>query len=423
MRKYDIKNKKYIGIVLGIGIVIVIIFSIFLKKVLDAGKIEYTVSANSVVFDADKNMITTDKEATLKVKWSGNYYMIYDEEMINLTDHAIVYQLDSGDLALYGTFYEVLNTGDVNILKDETIIESSVKSHFYKLDDRKYLIVDRTIESEDGLLVASNYLIVNLDKSGNATFLNNNINLKTFKPKVLKTSSYTFDIANEIINFGGEDIDLKEIIGSTNEYGENNNLNGGSGTGSDTSGVTSGTTGSAGGIGGSGNGGSGGGGSGGTGSGSGSVLTQYFKLNIVSSETTTHTGIDTLTEGTTYKFGIADDSGPRKVIVFGTMNIVSKVENPSQTTNKTIEFDSKGLTSTNAVIVCQKADSQTVAITVKLTLDRIEKINYNSEDSSATIKMYVFALDDEEMADDIARIELGGLLLDLIYHKQIALNE
>ena len=31
--------------------------------------------------------------------------------------------------------------------------------------------------------------------------------------------------------------------------------------------------------------------------------------------------------------------------------------------------------------------------------------------------MYVFALDDEEMADDIARIELGGLLLDLIYHK------
>ena len=266
MRKYDIKNKKYIGIVLGIGIVIVIIFSIFLKKVLDAGKIEYTVSANSVVFDADKNMITTDKEATLKVKWSGNYYMIYDEEMINLTDHAIVYQLDSGDLALYGTFYEVLNTGDVNILKDETIIESSVKSHFYKLDDRKYLIVDRTIESEDGLLVASNYLIVNLDKSGNATFLNNNINLKTFKPKVLKTSSYTFDIANEIINFGGEDIDLKEIIGSTNEYGENNNLNGGSGTGSDTSGVTSGTTGSAGGIGGSGNGGSGGGG-GGTGDG------------------------------------------------------------------------------------------------------------------------------------------------------------
>ena len=99
------------------------------------------------------------------------------------------------------------------------------------------------------------------------------------------------------------------------------------------------------------------------------------------------------------------------------MNIVSKVENPSQTTNKTIEFDSKGLTSTDAVIVCQKADSQTVAITVKLTLDRIEKINYNSEDSSATIKMYVFALDDEEMADDIARIELGGLLLDLIYHK------
>ena len=35
---------------------------------------------------------------------------------------------------------------------------------------------------------------------------------------MLKTSSYTFDIANEKINFGKEDIDLKEIIGSTNLY-------------------------------------------------------------------------------------------------------------------------------------------------------------------------------------------------------------
>jgi len=262
MRKYDIKNKRFIGILLGIALIIIIIFSIFLKKVLDAGKIEYLVSANSVVFDVDKNMITTENDAKLKVKWSGNYYMLYGDDMINLTDHAIVYNLNNNDLNLYGTFYEVLSTGDVEILKEETVIESSVKSHFYKLDDRKYLIIDRTIESDDGLLVTSNYLLVNLDKSGNATLLNNNINLKTFRPKVLKTSSYKFDIANEIINFGGEDIDLKEIIGSTNEFGKFNGGGTGDGNGGSTSGVTSGTSGT-------GTGSGGGNGAGGSGSGSG----------------------------------------------------------------------------------------------------------------------------------------------------------
>jgi len=273
MRKYDIKSKKYIGVIIGIALIIIIIFSIFLKKVLDVGKIEYAIDANSVVFDADKNMYTTDKDATLKVKWSGNYYMLYEEDMINLTNHSVIYNLNTADLKLYGTFYEVLNTGDVEILKDETVIESSVKSHFYKLDDRKYLIVDRTIESDDGLLVTSNYLLINLDKSGNATLLNNNVNVKTFRPKVLKTSAYTFDISNEILNFGGEDIDLKEIIGSTNQYGKLGG-NGSGGAGGNTSGVTSGTAGDGTGSGGGSGGGSGSGsGSGdGTGTGGGSGL-------------------------------------------------------------------------------------------------------------------------------------------------------
>ena len=221
MRKYDNKNKKYIGIIIGIGILLIIIFFLFLRKVIEVGKIEYKIASNSVVFDIDKNMYTTEDDATVKVKWSGNYYMLYDDSMYNLGNTSVIYNKNSNDINLYGKFYEVLNTGDVNILENETVIESSVKSHFYKIDDRKYLIVDRLIESDDGLLVTSNYLLVNIDKSGNATLLNNDINLKTFGPTILKTSSYTFDVANEKLNFGGEDIDLKDIIGSTNQYDKN----------------------------------------------------------------------------------------------------------------------------------------------------------------------------------------------------------
>ena len=88
------------------------------------------------------------------------------------------------------------------------------------------MIIDRTIESKSSSFVTSNYLIVNLDKLGNATLLNDKTSYKTIVPTVLRTSAYSFDIANEKLNFGGEDIDLKKIIGSTNEYDEETyNLN------------------------------------------------------------------------------------------------------------------------------------------------------------------------------------------------------
>ena len=172
------------------------------------------------------NMITTGEEGTVRVKWGGDYYLIYKDKEYDLGTHSVVYHSSNGDITLYGKYYEVNKTGEVKTIKGENKIKSSVNSKFYKLADRKYLIIDRTIEAKNSSFVTSNYLIVNLDKLGNATLLNDKTSYKTIVPTVLKTSSYTFDIANEKLNFGGEDIDLKKIIVSTNEYDEETyNLN------------------------------------------------------------------------------------------------------------------------------------------------------------------------------------------------------
>ena len=218
MRKYNNKMKIAIGIVVVLLIVIVIVFSLFIKKSIDLDKIEYIVSNASVLFDSDNNMITTTNDGIIKVKWGGNYYLKYNDKNYNLGDHSVVYHPGSGNISLYGTFYEVTSDSEINVIEDENVIQSSVRSRFFKIADRKYLIVDRTIESSDAKFVTSNYLLVYLDKLGNATLLNDKVSVKTITPTVLKTSSYTFDIANEKINFGKEDIDLKEIIGSTNNY-------------------------------------------------------------------------------------------------------------------------------------------------------------------------------------------------------------
>ena len=60
--------------------------------------------------------------------------------------------------------------------------------------------------------------MVDLDKVGNATLTNHKISLKTFSETVIVTSNYTFDIANEILTYGSDKIDLKKIIGSSNAY-------------------------------------------------------------------------------------------------------------------------------------------------------------------------------------------------------------
>ena len=80
------------------------------------------------------------------------------------------------------------------------------------------MLVDREIVSSDKFTNTVNYLLVELDKLGNAKLSNNKINLKTITPMILVTSKYRFDINNEILNFGSYDIDLKKIIGSTNQY-------------------------------------------------------------------------------------------------------------------------------------------------------------------------------------------------------------
>ncbi len=279
MRKYNNKTKKTIMIVMILCVGIVVIFSLFLKKSIDIGRTAYSVSSGSILFDKDENMITTSSSGTLRIKWGGDYYLIYDDKNYDLGSHSVIYDSNSGDISLYGKFYQVNKTGKVDTIKGENKIKSSVNSRFYKLADRVYLIIDRTIESKDSSFVTSNYLLVHLDKLGNATLLNDKTSFKTITPTVLRTSSYSFDIANEKINFGGEDIDLKKIIGSTNKYDKdtynlnstknNDDTNGGTGTGTGGSGTGTGGSGSGSGGSGTGTGGSGTGGSGSGGDGTG----------------------------------------------------------------------------------------------------------------------------------------------------------
>lgn len=236
-RKYNGKNKLSFIIILIISIVIIAIFSLFIFKYSKISKIKYEIESGSVIQDINKNYLTIDNEAVLKIKWGGKYYLVNGDEDIDLGKKVIIYNTITGRMNLYGTFYEINPDGKIIEHKDENILKNTTQTKFYKLDDREYLLVDSKIYSEDSSIQTDNYLLVELDKAGNAKLSNNKINLKTITPTKLVTSSYTFDIANEILNFGDYDIDLKKIIGSTNQYVPESDSDGdGTGEGNDNNG-------------------------------------------------------------------------------------------------------------------------------------------------------------------------------------------
>lgn len=218
MRKYDIKNKRNIGIIIGISIIIIIMFSLVIKLFLSSDKKEYTVHDGALVFDKDKSIIKVTEDSTIKKKWNNEYYLKFKDNNYELGNTAISYNEKTGEIILYGKYYEIGSGDLIDVTDGETVIKSSVITKFYKLADRKYLVVDKDIKTSDGLLSTNEFLMIDLDKVGNATLVNHKVNLKAFAATFIVTSNYTFDIANEILTYGSNKIDLKKIIGSSNTY-------------------------------------------------------------------------------------------------------------------------------------------------------------------------------------------------------------
>lgn len=223
MRKYDSKNKRNIGIIVVVCLIFAVIFSYFLIKEIKLRQNKYELDSSTILFDIDKNNILLNEIGVIRKKWNKNYYLTYKNEDYQIGPHVIAFNNSEKSLNLYGEFYEVTLSQEVNITSEETILNNLGISRFYKIADRKYLITDSTIKTEDELLKTSNYLVIELDKQGNALLYNNDVNVKSFSETKIVTSSYTFDIANELLIFENDTIDLKKILGTTNEHKQNNN--------------------------------------------------------------------------------------------------------------------------------------------------------------------------------------------------------
>jgi len=215
-------NKKRFALFAIIIITIIILLITSLRLALKHEPEQYKIESNITLYDSDYVPIKTEEEATINKKWDGNYYLTLNnsKSTYKLNKKVVSFNETKSKVTLYGEVFKVLFDGQVEKYVKDTEIKNNSGDQFYKIADRQYLLISDSIRNESGSISTSKYLYVIIDKSGNTLILNNQIYAKTINPIVLTTSSYKFDIANEKLLVGSNEIDLKKIIGSSNEYKE-----------------------------------------------------------------------------------------------------------------------------------------------------------------------------------------------------------
>ena len=220
MRKLNNKNKIYIFLfsIIIVGIIGILVYAVKLSS----GKLTsvYQVSNNSVIFDSTTNLIDTSGGGEIAKSWDNQYYYQNETTKYDIGKVSVVYEKLSDEVIIFGENHMVSEDGTVVKNTDKTSINNLNIASFYKLADRQYLIVANEIYESEKSIYASKYLMVYIDTQGNASLLNDMVNLKTINPITIKFNDYTFDIANEKLIIGKETIDLKAINGSTNKYEE-----------------------------------------------------------------------------------------------------------------------------------------------------------------------------------------------------------
>lgn len=202
-------------------ILIIMIFGYALFNTLSFDNTVYDIASGSFTYDKDYNYVSLVSDASLKQRWDKNYYLKDKKKTINLGKDAVVYHKNDYKIYIYGVNYQVKLTGDVIPSNSVVSVSRTGAPCFFKLDDRKYLITGKKIKSEKSGVNTSSYLIVEIDKSGNALLMNHEINIKVLNTLKLVTSDFVFDVANERLLVGEDNvIDLKKINGSTNQYVE-----------------------------------------------------------------------------------------------------------------------------------------------------------------------------------------------------------
>ena len=218
MRKLDKKNKTFVIALSALTILVLTVIIGFIIVKIGKTTIKYNLLSGSYVYNSSKELVSIKENTYAKRNVFDNYYVVLDNEKVNVGSKPVFYNERTRGLKLLGMFYEIAKNGEVTKYSGETSIDSVNTPRLFKIADRRYLVIASVIRTDDNSLHANDYLLVDIDKAGNAYLYNNSVNIKTFSDLVLITDTFRFDVSREYLIIDKETIDLAKVNGSTNEH-------------------------------------------------------------------------------------------------------------------------------------------------------------------------------------------------------------
>ena len=201
-------------IVLGLVGLSFVVFNVLKNK-----EDTYVIPAGSTVYDINNEYIPLEDDAEVYWKADGNCYLkTTDKEVYKLGKQAVVHDKETNSVKIFGDAYKINSDGIITNLTGVTEISDFSEPSIYKMADRKYLMTGNGIKSTDKSYNAEKYVYVTIYKSGTAVLMNNEQYKNTVYPIMLKSDQLYFDISSEFALYDDNLINLKKVIGSTNEY-------------------------------------------------------------------------------------------------------------------------------------------------------------------------------------------------------------
>lgn len=219
MRAFEKKNVATFSIfgVLILAAVIALTFVVINYVNNEDSKI--TISSGNLIFADDDSIIELNGEGELTKKWDKKYYL--NDETHNSTcvgENPIIYNQGDSSVNLLGEVYRIYPDGTTLKYPNGTLIANTKESSLYKLQDRDYAFIGNEVYSFQPGFEAKDFMKIKIAKNGNALLQSQGLNSKTINHVLLVSGELYFDVGSEILYSNNIEINLRKVIGSTNEY-------------------------------------------------------------------------------------------------------------------------------------------------------------------------------------------------------------
>lgn len=170
----------------------------------------------SIVYDNTYTATDLTKTSVVAYARDGQYHLSYGDGAIPLGAHTMSFS--NAAVRGFGGGYQIDGDGNVQPISDDMECPVTSEGALLKLADRRYVLVCSEIHDSNGVFETEDYLYIVMDVVGNARMFSNTMSLRTTQPTTLIAGEIVFDVANEIVEIDGQNIDLRKLIGSTNTY-------------------------------------------------------------------------------------------------------------------------------------------------------------------------------------------------------------